>query len=138
MKIRVRLFQLSFALILLFLPWVVSNAHGAGGIGTWNTTTSLPSRLEYPAAVAFDGRLYVLGGYGSPSGLPYSHNDVYMAALNADGSLQGWESTTFCNTGRFLHAAAVDPQTRTMYVIGGVETCCTPIDIVSLLFGAAT
>jgi hypothetical protein len=72
------------------------------------------------ATLAFEGRIYVLGGLASGSGISsYLDNSVRVAAIAADGTLGGWVATTPFTNGRERHAAALDPGTRTMYVIGG-------------------
>lgn len=96
-------------------------SYAAGNIGSWNSATSLPWSVESPAAVAFNGYIYVLGGWGGP-GIPYAHNEVIFAKVNSDGTLQPWASTTPFATGRYLHAATIDPNNRMIYVIGGWDT----------------
>jgi hypothetical protein len=98
----------------------ISFAATAGTIGSWNSTTKFPSQIENHAAVAFEGHIYVLGGWGwDGSGLPYDHNNVTFASVNSNGTILPWESTTPFATGRIQHAATIDPDTRTIYVIGG-------------------
>lgn len=111
--------------LLIILLWATATAMAqqAGSLGAWNSTASLANPVEGPAAVAYQGHMYVLGGRTSPSGQqPYLENVVYMSTVNADGTLQPWQSTTPFATGRFLHAAVVDSTNGVLYVIGGATS----------------
>lgn len=63
-----------------------------GAVGTWTPLTStLPQTLVGPAAAAFNGYIYVVGGLmsnGSPS------NAVYSASIKSDGTLGAWTTAT--------------------------------------------
>ena len=63
--------------------------NGDGSVGSWNTTTALPAPLFDASAVAYNGYIYLIGGY---------HNGyfdtVYYATLNGDGSVGSWNTTT--------------------------------------------
>ncbi len=111
----------SLCFIVLFFVFS-KTSYSAGGIGSWNSAISLPWRVENPAAIAFNGYIYVLGGYGWDSGIPYARNVVIFAKVNSDGTIQPWASTTPFNTGRYLHAATIDPNNRVIYIIGGWDT----------------
>ncbi len=77
--------------------------NSAGTIGTnWTatttfTTTSMPARLSF-GAVAYNGNLYVVGGYAdnSTSGDCASNvcNGVFYAPINANGTIGSWTATT--------------------------------------------
>jgi len=103
---------------LIFISILLQHT-SASNIGAWNPTTSMPQGLESPVAVAFGDYIYVLGGLAFSNNLP--SDNAYRAFINADGSLSSWESTSSFGNSRYLHAAVVDPQTRTVYVIGGVN-----------------
>lgn len=110
-------------LILLFWAATTAMAQQPGSLGAWNSTASLPNPVEGPAAVAYQGHVYVLGGRVSPSGQqPYLENVVYMSTVNADGTLQSWQSTSPFANGRYLHAAVGDSTNGVLYVIGGATS----------------
>lgn len=91
-----------------------------GSVGAWNSTQTFPYQIETPATLAFGGRIYVLGGYASGPGISdFLDNSVHVAAINGNGTLGSWTATTPFVNGRERHAAALDPDTRTIYVIGG-------------------
>ena len=91
-----------------------------GSLGAWTATSSLPYPIDSPAAVALNGYIYVLGGYANPQNVtPYLDNSVHSAAVNADGTLQSWQTTTPFSTGRRFHAVALDSANSRVYVIGG-------------------
>lgn len=58
-----------------------------GRIEEWNETTLLPERLVNHAAVVWNGRIYVAGGWNGYS----PQDEIYYAEINsADGSLSNW------------------------------------------------
>jgi hypothetical protein len=60
-----------------------------GTLGAWNTSTNpLPAVRFAPAAVTYNGYLYVLGGQNTIT----RQSTVYYAKLNADGSTSAWNS----------------------------------------------
>src|SRR5688572_11105470 len=65
-----------------------------GDIGAWSSSGALPVARSYVDAVSYNGFAYATGGRGP--GLMYHfylYSSVYVASLNADGSLT-WSSTT--------------------------------------------
>jgi N-acetylneuraminic acid mutarotase len=84
-----------------------------GTLGSWSSTTSLPSGRVSHTSVVYNGYLYVIGGY-TFSG--YS-TEVYYAPLNPNGTLGSWSSTTSLPSGRRLHTSVV--YNGYLYVIGG-------------------
>lgn len=61
-----------------------------GSLGAWLTTTSLPYYVTYSSSVAYNGYVYVLGGYSNGS----TSATVYYALINSNGTLGGWNTTT--------------------------------------------
>lgn len=59
-----------------------------GSVGSWNTTTSLPTATGMNTAIAYNGYLYSIGGADTG----FSPN-VYYAPINADGSIGTWVTT---------------------------------------------
>ncbi len=98
----------------------------AAAPGTWTTTTALPQPLFAASAAIFHGRIYLAGGNDS-TGAPVAK--VYSAKINADGTLQAWQTLPdlpaavayhqFVTSGAYLYvvggtnAAAVDPISKT-------------------------
>lgn len=64
--------------------------NGDGTLGTWARTSTLPDMRGYASATASNGYLYVLGGQDSAAA---ATTTVYYTPVNADGSLDGWQST---------------------------------------------
>ncbi|MBI3098488.1 MAG: hypothetical protein HYY93_09650 [Planctomycetes bacterium] len=87
---------------------------GAGGVGPWSAGTALTLARGECAAVAYNGYLYVTGGY---DGAAYT-STVYYAPLNpADGTIGAWNTTTAFTGVRGSHGAAA--WNGRLYVIGG-------------------
>ena len=63
------------------------NANGT--IGTWQSTTSFTTARNAHTSVAYNGYLYVIGGY---TGSVYL-NDVQYAPINANGTIGSWAYT---------------------------------------------
>ncbi|MEO6513663.1 MAG: hypothetical protein ABIR37_03170 [Candidatus Saccharimonadales bacterium] len=87
------------------------NANGT--VGTWASTTSFTTVRDSHGSVAYNGYLYVGGGYGPSAEL----NDVQYAPINANGTVGTWTSTTaFTNTRYQLGMVAYN---GFLYVLGG-------------------
>ncbi|MEO6513662.1 MAG: hypothetical protein ABIR37_03165 [Candidatus Saccharimonadales bacterium] len=63
------------------------NANGT--IGTWGTTTNFTTARNSASALAYNGYLYIAGGYTGSASL----NDVQYARINADGTIGTWSAT---------------------------------------------
>ncbi len=93
-----------------------------GSLGAFSYTASLTNpRKDFSVAVS-NGHMYVIGGYDSMRGNTLI--DVQMSAINADGSLGAWTTTTPFNTlasfntlGRYGAGAVIS--NGYMYVTGG-------------------
>lgn len=96
------------------VQYALMNANGT--VGAWNTTTVLPSLREGHAAAAYNGFLYVLGGYDNLSEV----NSVESAPINANGTLGSFTATTSFPTARTtLTGAAANGY---LYVLGGFSS----------------
>jgi hypothetical protein len=84
--------------------------------GSWGTTTVLPVALTGASAVAYDGYMYVIGGY-TGSATPGS---VYYAPINANGTLGSWTATSSMYAAESSGAATV--YNGYLYYLGGVAT----------------
>jgi N-acetylneuraminic acid mutarotase len=69
-----------------------------GTLGTWTSSTALPSVLYGQSSQVYNDRLYILGGDTSVGGAP--SNSVYYNKINSDGTLNSWTQTTSFATGR--------------------------------------
>jgi len=86
-----------------------------GSLGSWAQTTSLPQPRNSHAALVSNGRIYVIGGADSSF---TSHNTVYYADINSDGSLGSWTlSSSSLPTAITSHSAAL--YNGIIAVIGG-------------------
>ena len=92
---------------------LVAPVNGDGSMGSWSSTTALPSGRYAFSAVAYNGFLYVIGGDDGGSAL----SDVLVAPINADGSVGSWSSTTELPFGR--DALSVFAYNGFIYAIGG-------------------
>ena len=94
----------------------------SGAVGSWTQLSStLPSTLVGPAAVLYNGYIYVVGGLltsGSPS--PY----VYSAAVHADGTLGSW-TTSANNYPTGIAFATAFAYGARLYVLNGDKDSMT-------------
>jgi len=81
--------------------------------GTWATTSAFTTTRFANASVAYNGYMYVMGGYNGTTYLA----DTQYAAINANGSLGAWATTTSFTTGRYGHTSVV--HNGYVYVMGG-------------------
>ena len=61
-----------------------------GTLGGWTTGPSLPGPLGNSQAIVTNGRVYLLGGWVTPTAV----STVYTAPVNADGTLGAWTTGT--------------------------------------------
>lgn len=98
----------------------VSYAHlnSDGTTGSWQSTTVLPDSFMEPTVAAYDGYLYVMGGYG---GSPSVRATIYYAQIDADdGSLGSW-TTSSTALPYASHAANSVVHDGFLYYMGGVN-----------------
>ncbi len=103
-------------LCLLISSALATKAYAAapGDIGAWLTSSSLPSVKAYSGSVAYNGYVYVLGGYNGDG------TDVYYAPLNSDGSVGGWILSDNALPAGLYGTVAV-ANNGYVYVIGGYD-----------------
>ena len=90
----------------------------AGVLSSWTTTTSLPQGTAYGATVAYNGYLFVIGGYGGSGCTIY--NTVYRSQINSTtGGLGSWSAATALPQAREEVSAVV--YNGYMYVLGGAD-----------------
>jgi len=69
-----------------------------GKLGSWSTSTNLPSNLYAHDVQVYNDRLYILGGSSTVGGAPTSN--VYYNKIDSDGTLNSWTQTTSFSGGR--------------------------------------
>ena len=95
-----------------FVQYTSVNADGS--LNPWAQTRSLPLPIQEHTMIAFNGYLYVFGGKNI---LDDWTNTVYFSAINPDGRLANWETTT--PLPRELHGSAAFESDGYVYLIGG-------------------
>jgi N-acetylneuraminic acid mutarotase len=89
-----------------------------GAIGTWTaTTTALPAATRGLGATAFDGYLYIFGGY---NGTVYSNTYQSVAIASGGNITASWSAaTSFDTNGRYGLQAVM--YNNFVYVVGGYD-----------------
>ena len=84
---------------------------------TWTSTTSLPAGCgkRFPAVVAYNGYLYVIGGKTSSSTVS---GNVFFAPIHSDGSLGSWTADQAFGSAYQVGAQAII-RNGYMYYMGG-------------------
>ncbi len=85
----------------------------------WHTTTSLSSTRSMSSAIAYNNRLYILGGL-TGSGTGTSVTTTEYTDINPNGTLGSWTTGTALPTGVQGHSAQV--YNDWLYVLGGANT----------------
>lgn len=94
----------------------VQTAGRASPLG-WQATTSLAKARFRHASVAYNGRLYVIGGYTDFNNEGYL-NDILYTDVDVNGAVLGWQTATNpFPTARNAHAAVA--YNGYLYVLGG-------------------
>jgi uncharacterized repeat protein (TIGR01451 family) len=96
-----------------------ANVQPDGTLQGWQTTTALPVGLFFHETAILDGQLVVLGGRSTGT----EYRSVYVAPINADGSVGTW--THQSDLPESLHRFAAVSVTRNnsdyLYVMGGLH-----------------
>jgi hypothetical protein len=99
-----------------------------GSIGSWNTTTVLPTGNNQMGVAVANGYVYLAGGSLAGTGVT---RNVYYARLNIDGTVGSW--TTVTNA---LPSERTQPGTAIvngyLYVVGGTDS--TPTSQASVFY----
>lgn len=88
-----------------------------GSTGTWLATSSFSVGVQRPAAVAYSGYLYLIGGESSGN---QGESTVQYARILADGTIGSWTATSELPTTRYCHTA--NAYNGYLYVIGGEDS----------------
>jgi len=91
---------------------------GPGSVNAWTSVTPFTNGRHLHGSVAYRGYLYVVGGYSGGT-TPTRYSDVQFAAINADGTLGDWNTTTSLPAARQSHTLEV--YNGYMYVLGGKD-----------------
>lgn len=85
----------------------------------WHATTSLSNSRSHTSAIAYNNRLYLLGGLtGAGSGSTVS--TVEMADINPTGTIGSWTASTALPSALYGHSTEV--YNDRLYVLGGATT----------------
>ncbi len=82
---------------------------------SWNSTTVLSAERQFAGAVAYNNKLYLLGGQTSATSAGVTTSEY--ASINPDGTLGSWTSTTALPSARWGHS--VLQYNGYMYLVGG-------------------
>ena len=85
----------------------------AGTVGSWTSSTALPALRSWHVSVAYNGFVYAIGGMDGFSNV----GDVFVAPLNANGSVGAWTSTTALPSARRIPTSVA--YNGFLYVIAG-------------------
>ncbi len=105
--------------VLLALPAVTHSASTRQAIQQWTAATSLPEPAIPRSVVGIYNNqryLYIIGGKSTAT-TPVT--TVRRSAVNNDGSLAGWQSTTPLPVALYSHAVIASGDGRFLYVLGG-------------------
>ena len=83
----------------------------------WYSATSLSSARSYFAAVAYNNRMYILGG--TTSGSPGGVNTVEYANINPTGTLSSWSTTGMSTLPNVRFSHTVHAYNGYLYLVGG-------------------
>ncbi|HTF56165.1 MAG TPA: hypothetical protein VK661_02770 [Planctomycetota bacterium] len=79
---------------------IVARVNADGTLGSWTSTTPIPSGRHSHGAAAFNDFMYVAGGSASfAAGVPQL-TEVYVAPIGTNGTLGQWTTTTPLPSGR--------------------------------------
>jgi len=95
-----------------------------GKLGSWATSTSLPTSLYGHSSQVYNDSLYVMGGAVAIGGA--TTNSVYYAKINSNGTLNNWIKTTSFSTGRISNGGNLSVIWGAyIYISGG----CTAVNV---------
>lgn len=112
--------------------WVAQSDPVTGALGAFMPTTPLPSGRRDHAAVAYNSRLYIVGGVGDSGDL----NDVHVAPIFADGTLGAFSPNSSFLTPRGGHSALA--HNGVLYVLGGKGLATNRNDVQSATISVST
>ena len=93
-----------------------------GSLNNWTSTTPLPDRIQAHTMIAYNGYLYVFGGKNTSDRWVTA---VYFSAINENGSLAGWKTTT--SLPREMSSYSTFESNGHVYLVGGSSSYYTRI-----------
>jgi len=95
----------------------VAPLNSNGGVSNWGSGLSLPAARKAHCSTAYNGRLYVLGGYNSAGAY---QNDVYIATLSGSGAISSWQNGAYNFSGPRAFFSCV-ASSGYLYIMGGTD-----------------
>lgn len=92
-----------------------------GTISSWTATSGVSVPRQQFGAVAYNGYFYIMGGI-SAGGTPTYFNDVQVAKINSDGTLNAFAPTASFTTARANFSTVA--YNGYLYVLGGGGPAC--------------
>ncbi len=102
-------------LVLVFALFSLKAYAAPGSVGAWQTGNVVPDNLAWTSAAAYNGYVYVVAGANDTI---YT-DTVYVAKLNANGSVGTWSTTT--PAPYTSSSASVVAYNGYLYYIGGFD-----------------
>lgn len=100
---------------------LVANINPQGTLGSFATTTALPTALYGGDVQVYNDRIYYIGGAPSVGGTPGT--SVYYSKINTDGTLNSWVATSNFSNGRITGGGSFTATWGAyIYLSGGCQT----------------
>lgn len=87
-----------------------------GTLGSWVTSTSLPTPMSAAHSIVTKSRVYIMGGIGGSGGLSRLAN-VYYATINTDGTIGAW--TTGTSLPNNIYSGQLFITSNRVYILAG-------------------
>jgi N-acetylneuraminic acid mutarotase len=104
----------------------VSFAANAGQVGSWNSTSTLPSNKSLGGMAIHNGRVYIMGGWHGSGGT----DTVNYATLNANGTVGTW-ATSPSTLPQNVRGNSGATYNGYLYSVGGLTDSSERLDTVS-------
>ncbi|HEY3356437.1 MAG TPA: hypothetical protein VGQ83_24515 [Polyangia bacterium] len=108
-----------------------------GAVGAWNRSSYAWSQRYGHTSVAYQGRLYLIGGHTAAGTNP---DEFLVAPINDDGSLGSWQTYTQAQTGgfggRYFHTSVL--YNGYVVIMGGTTDGITPLNTIKVCQLSAT
>lgn len=110
----------------------IADIRPTGTLGTWTSSTALPSARYGHSAQVYNDRLYLIGGASTVGGAPTAA--VHYNKINSDGTLNSWVATTSMLSARMTNGGNFSAMWGAyIYVSGGCSAVngsgyCTTVE----------